>query len=144
MTAPFRQRFPVSVYAARVPGTGVPQAARPRWRAGSYVRLLRPRWTSAASESAFLGPYAYFPTGRGQQCAFTRRWREFGRICAARNSTLPRHLSTADSARDLNLLRQALGQPKLNYMTAYFRAGALPPKGAVCGQNLPPFPLPAG
>jgi pimeloyl-ACP methyl ester carboxylesterase len=30
------------------------------------------------------------------------------------------------------------------YMTAYFRTGALPPKGAVCGQNLPPFPLPAG
>jgi pimeloyl-ACP methyl ester carboxylesterase len=71
---------------------------------------------SAASESAFLGPYAYFPTGRGQQGAFTRRWREFGRICAARNSTLLRHLSTADYARDLNLLRQALGQPKLNYL----------------------------
>jgi hypothetical protein len=26
-----------------------------------------------------------------------------------------------------------------NYMTAYFRTGALPPKGTVCRQNLPPF-----
>ena len=31
-----------------------------------------------------------------------------------------------------------------NYMTAYFRTGALPPRGAACSQNLPPFPLPAG
>jgi hypothetical protein len=29
-------------------------------------------------------------------------------------------------------------------MTAYFRTGALPPKGAVCRQDLPPFPPPAG
>ncbi len=27
-------------------------------------------------------------------------------------------------------------------MTAYFQTGALPPKGTVCRQNLPPF-LPA-
>ena len=32
-----------------------------------------------------------------------------------------------------------------NNMTAYFRTGALPPDGSVCGQDLPPFPaLPAG
>jgi pimeloyl-ACP methyl ester carboxylesterase len=31
-----------------------------------------------------------------------------------------------------------------NYMTAYFRTGALPPKGAVCRQDLPPFAPPAG
>jgi hypothetical protein len=30
------------------------------------------------------------------------------------------------------------------YMTAYFQTGALPPKGTVCHQNLPPFPPPAG
>ncbi len=30
------------------------------------------------------------------------------------------------------------------YMTAYFRTGALPPKGTVCRENLPPFPPPAG
>ena len=31
-----------------------------------------------------------------------------------------------------------------NYMTAYFRTGAIPPKGAVCRQDLPPFAPPAG
>jgi hypothetical protein len=29
-----------------------------------------------------------------------------------------------------------------NYMTAYFRTGALPPKGTIGRQNLPPFPPP--
>ena len=29
-------------------------------------------------------------------------------------------------------------------MTAYFETGALPPKGTVCRQDLPPFPPPAG
>jgi pimeloyl-ACP methyl ester carboxylesterase len=71
---------------------------------------------SQAAESAFLGKYALFPVGRGQQGAYIRRWREFGKICAARNGALLRHVSTADSARDLNLLRQDLGQPQLNYL----------------------------
>ena len=71
---------------------------------------------SAAAESAFLGKYLYFPAGQRQQGAYIRRWREFGQICAARNGALLRHVSTADTARDLNLLRQALGQPKLNYL----------------------------
>ena len=75
---------------------------------------------SAAAESAFLGKYIYFPVGRGQRGAYISRWREFGKICAARNGALLRHVSTADTARDLNLLRQALGQPKLNYLgTSY-------------------------
>jgi pimeloyl-ACP methyl ester carboxylesterase len=70
---------------------------------------------SQAAESAFLGKFSFFPVGRGQQSGYIRRWREFGKICAARNGALLRHVSTADSARDLNLLRQDLGQPKLNY-----------------------------
>jgi pimeloyl-ACP methyl ester carboxylesterase len=71
---------------------------------------------SQAAESAFLGKFSFFPVGRGQQRGYIRRWREFGKICAARNGALLRHVSTADSARDLNLLRQDLGQPKLNYL----------------------------
>jgi pimeloyl-ACP methyl ester carboxylesterase len=73
-------------------------------------------FASAAAESAFLGKYSFFPAGRGQQRGYIRRWREFGKICAARNGALLRHVSTADSARDLNLLRQDLGQAKLNYL----------------------------
>ena len=71
---------------------------------------------SAAAESAFLGKYTFFPVGRRQQRGYIRRWREFGKICAARNGALLRHVSTADYARDLDLLRQALGQPKLDYL----------------------------
>ena len=71
---------------------------------------------SQAAESAFLGRFSFFPVGRGQQRGYIRRWREFGKICAARNGALLRHVSTADSARDLNLLRQDLGQPRLNYL----------------------------
>ncbi len=71
---------------------------------------------SQAAETAFLGKFSFFPVGRGQQRGYIRRWRAFGKICAARNGALLRHVSTADSARDLNLLRQDLGQPKLNYL----------------------------
>jgi pimeloyl-ACP methyl ester carboxylesterase len=69
-----------------------------------------------AAEAAFLGKYANFPVTRRQQGAYIRRWRGFGKACAARNGALLRHVSTADTARDLNLLRSELGQPKLNYL----------------------------
>ena len=85
----------------------------PRGSGGSTAVQCFP---SAAAESAFLGPYGFFPVARAQQGAYIRRWREFGRICAARSGALLRHVSTADSARDLDLLRQALGQPKLDYL----------------------------
>ena len=108
-------------------------------------------FASAAAESAFLGKFSFFPVGRGQQGAYIRRWREFGKICAARNGALLRHVSTADSARDLDLLRQALGQPKLNYLGISYgtflgatyanlfprRAGRL-----VLDGNVPPRPGP--
>jgi pimeloyl-ACP methyl ester carboxylesterase len=71
---------------------------------------------SHAAEAAFLGKYADFPPTRHQQGAYIRRWRGFGQACAARNGALLRHVSTADTARDLNLLRRGLGQPKLNYL----------------------------
>jgi pimeloyl-ACP methyl ester carboxylesterase len=69
-----------------------------------------------AAESAFLGKNANFPATRRQQGGYIRRWRAFGQACAARNDALLRHVSTADTARDLNLLRRELGQPRLNYL----------------------------
>ena len=71
---------------------------------------------SSAAEAAFLGPYADFPVTTSQQAGFIRRWDAFGKICAARNGTLLQHVSTADTARDLDLLRRALGQPELDYI----------------------------
>ncbi len=71
---------------------------------------------NAAAEAAFLGDDADFPASPAQQAGYISRWAAFGKICYARNGALLRHVSTADTARDLNLLRRALGQPKLNYI----------------------------
>ena len=73
-------------------------------------------FTNQAAENAFLGQYASFPIGQAQQRAYIAKWREFGKRCAARGGALLKHISTADTARDLNLLRQALGQPRLDYL----------------------------
>lgn len=70
----------------------------------------------AAAETAFLGSDADFPVATSQQPGFIRRWAAFGTMCAARNGDLLKHVSTADTARDLDLLRRALGQPELNYI----------------------------
>lgn len=40
----------------------------------------------------------------------------FGRACLARSGELLQHISTADTVRDLDLLRQLLGQRRLNYL----------------------------
>jgi pimeloyl-ACP methyl ester carboxylesterase len=67
-------------------------------------------------EARFLGQAAAaFPRGRAQRRLWTHL-QAFGRRCAKRNSALLRHVSTADSARDLDLLRQAVGSPQLNYL----------------------------
>lgn len=68
------------------------------------------------AEGAFLGKYVYLPTRPAEQPAYIARWREFGKICEATNHALLEHVSTADSARDLNLLRVDLGQGKLDYL----------------------------
>ena len=71
---------------------------------------------SAAAEAAFLGAAAVFPVGRAQQLAYIRTWSGFGVRCAQRNGALLDHVTTADTARDLNLLRQAVGDPVMNYL----------------------------
>lgn len=71
---------------------------------------------SSDAEAAFLGPYANFPVTAAQQRGYTQRWKAFGQRCAARNGDLLEHVSTADTARDLDLLRQAVGDAKLTYL----------------------------
>ena len=96
--------------AARVRHRELGPARVRREHGGPVLPERRPRKARSSASTPL------FPVGRGQQRAYIRRWREFGKICAARNGALLRHVSTADSARDLNLLRQDLGQPKLNYL----------------------------
>lgn len=57
-----------------------------------------------------------FPVGRDEQREWIQTYRRFGRRCGQRNGGLLRHLSTAESARDLDLLRRAVGDQKLSYL----------------------------
>jgi pimeloyl-ACP methyl ester carboxylesterase len=56
-----------------------------------------------------------FPVGSVQMAQWTQRYAAFGRQCERRNRTLLRHMSTAESARDMDLLRQAQGDRQLTY-----------------------------
>lgn len=54
--------------------------------------------------------------GRFDEAAWVRGARDYGRSCVAAQRELLPHLNTADTARDLDLLRQAVGDEKLSYM----------------------------
>jgi pimeloyl-ACP methyl ester carboxylesterase len=65
-------------------------------------------------------PQQAFPVGLQQKLAWIERFEAYGRACLQRNGALLSHTSTADTARDLDLLRQAVGEPTLNYLgTSY-------------------------
>ncbi len=47
-------------------------------------------------------------------------YKEFAEGCGARSPRLLRHVSTVEAARDMDILRAALGDPKLNYVGASY------------------------
>lgn len=72
---------------------------------------------SDAAEQQFLSQMpAGFPVGAQQQALTERVWAQFDAQCARSNLSLLDHMSTADVARDMDLLRQAVGDPVLNYI----------------------------
>ncbi|MBV2155373.1 alpha/beta hydrolase [Kitasatospora sp. SUK 42] len=76
----------------------------------------------AAAEQALLGGLpAGYPVGAEQQSRWADTYAQLGRRCAGNDRTgLLAHLSTADVARDLDLLRQAVGDRRLSYLgTSY-------------------------
>ncbi|MFD0427802.1 alpha/beta fold hydrolase [Streptomyces zhihengii] len=58
---------------------------------------------------------AGFPVGQKERAAFAAAYEELGRRCEQRVPELLRHVSTADSARDLEQLRRAVGDRQLTY-----------------------------
>ncbi|MFE6051618.1 alpha/beta hydrolase [Kitasatospora sp. NPDC056446] len=74
-----------------------------------------------AQEQALLaGTAPGYPEGADQQRAWADGYRRLGRQCAARNPALLPHLSTANTARDTDLLRRAVGDRQLSYLgTSY-------------------------
>ncbi len=72
--------------------------------------------SQAAEADFFTDLPAGFPVGPAQQATWISLFAQFAQRCEQDNATLLAHISTADTARDLNLLRQAVGDPVLNYL----------------------------
>jgi pimeloyl-ACP methyl ester carboxylesterase len=84
----------------------------PRGVAGSTPVRCFP---SMQDEDRFLVGVPPFPVGAAQKAAFISTWARFGGRCVKDNATIMRHMATADVARDLNLLRRAVGDAGLTY-----------------------------
>lgn len=68
------------------------------------------------AEAWIAGHPAGFPVGERERKAWIDAYRELGRACQRRDPELLRHVSTADTARDLDQLRRAVGESRLTYI----------------------------
>jgi pimeloyl-ACP methyl ester carboxylesterase len=102
--APVRERFDVISWDPR--GLGESTAVK--------------CFASQAAEDRFfagLGKPAYtFPVGQLEMSAWSQRSRAFGRRCKRRTGELMRHITTAESARDMDLLRRAVGARRVTFI----------------------------
>lgn len=57
-----------------------------------------------------------FPVGARERATWIAAYRDLSRRCERRNPELLRHVSTADTARDLDGLRRAVGDSQLTYL----------------------------
>ena len=71
---------------------------------------------SEAELNAFFGSQPIFPYLRSQQRPYFEQYRRLGPECLDDRQAIARHMSTADVARDLDLLRRAVGDAKLSYL----------------------------
>ncbi|MFJ5803295.1 alpha/beta fold hydrolase [Streptomyces decoyicus] len=62
------------------------------------------------------GRPAGFPVGEQQRMTWIAAYRDLARRCHRRGPELLRHVSTADTALDLDQLRRAVGDPQLTYL----------------------------
>ncbi|HEV7451135.1 MAG TPA: alpha/beta fold hydrolase [Pseudonocardiaceae bacterium] len=75
-------------------------------------------FSNMTEENTFLAGLPLYPVGAQQDSEWEQAWARFDGLCAQRNGRLLDHVTTADTARDMNLLRQAVGAPTLNYLGA--------------------------
>jgi pimeloyl-ACP methyl ester carboxylesterase len=71
---------------------------------------------SMAAQQAFLDKVPDFPMGAQEQRAYRQAFRQFDQQCAQLSARILPHVSTANVARDMDLLRQAVGDAKLSYL----------------------------
>ncbi|WP_280233291.1 alpha/beta hydrolase [Nocardia cyriacigeorgica] len=72
-------------------------------------------FASDDEQLAFLGAMPEMPAVAEQEAAFFGWSKEFADRCAQQAGPILDHVSTADTARDLELLRRAVGDEKLSY-----------------------------
>ncbi|MFV0253866.1 MAG: alpha/beta fold hydrolase [Beutenbergiaceae bacterium] len=70
----------------------------------------------AASEAAFMQNRGAFPLTAAQETAYIRSTRVLANACQLFSGDRIRHASTANVARDMDLLRQAVGDEQLSYI----------------------------
>jgi pimeloyl-ACP methyl ester carboxylesterase len=99
LPAPWRERFNIITFDPR--GMGY----------STQVRC----YPTEAAEGAALGNLATFPVDQAQEDAYARGFAKLDAQCARDAGPLLDHDSTADIARDMNLLREAVGDPVFNY-----------------------------
>jgi pimeloyl-ACP methyl ester carboxylesterase len=68
-----------------------------------------------AAENKLLGNLPPFPVGKAQEDAYDRAYAKLDARCTRDAGPLLDHDSSADIARDMNLLREAIGDRVLNY-----------------------------
>jgi pimeloyl-ACP methyl ester carboxylesterase len=71
---------------------------------------------SATADSAYFNSVPYFPYPASTDASFWSLSAQLGQDCKARAASLLPHMSSQDTARDLDLLRQDVGDSKLNYL----------------------------
>ena len=71
---------------------------------------------SAEESEAFFASQPIFPYLRRQERPYFRQYRQLARECLDDRQSVIRHMSTADVARDMDLLRRAVGDAKLTYL----------------------------
>lgn len=73
-------------------------------------------FANVAEQQAFVSKYGVFPVGVQETADYLLAYQKFDLQCLLRNARILPHLSTANVARDMDLLRQAVGDAKLNYL----------------------------
>ena len=68
----------------------------------------------------FIGGVDATPDTPAEEQGLLAEAKKFADGCAAKNPKIIAHVSTVDTARDMDVLRAALGEPKLNYLGASY------------------------
>jgi pimeloyl-ACP methyl ester carboxylesterase len=76
-----------------------------------------------AAEQKFLAGLPLFPVGHQQDVAYAQAAARFDAQCAAHGGSLLDHDTSADVARDMDLLRQAVGDRVLNFLGQSYATG---------------------